>query len=75
MVPKVTRDEMLVRANNKSTILIILNMIVSTPQGDNATLKVVGVDDSNGMEIDGKFDCRCRIRYASIQQNRVPKIS
>jgi hypothetical protein len=56
MISEMLGGNVLVRSDNESVVLVILDMIISSPQGDDAPLKVVGIDDSNGMEVDRQFN-------------------
>ena len=47
-------------------------MIISTPERSDTSLEVMGLDDTNNMEIDRKFDCRCRIRRRSAKNDGIP---
>ena len=47
MVSEMSGGNVLVRSDDESVVLVILDMIVPPPQGDDTALKVVAVDDSN----------------------------
>jgi len=57
MVSEMSGGDVLVRSNDESVVLVILDMIISPPEGDDAALKIVGIDDSDGMEVNSQLDC------------------
>ena len=56
MISEMLGGNVFVRSDNESVVLIILDMIIPSPQRDDAPLKVVGIDDSDGMEVDSQFN-------------------
>jgi hypothetical protein len=56
MISEMLGGNIFVRSDNESVVLIILDMIIPSPKRDDAPLKVVGIDDSDGMEVDGQFN-------------------
>ena len=57
MICEVLGGDMFVRSDNESVVLVILDMIISSPERSDAPLEVVGINYSDGMEVDGQFDC------------------
>ena len=47
-------------------------MIISAPESSDTSLEIVGIDDVNNVEIDRKFDCRCRNRRTSAKNDGIP---
>jgi hypothetical protein len=58
--------EILIGSNNKTIIIIILNMIISAPESDDTALEVKGVDDVDDVEVHGHFNCTRRIHRSPI---------
>ena len=56
MISEMLGGNVFVRSDDESVVLIILDMIIPSPQRDDAPLKVVGIDDSDGMEVDSQFN-------------------
>jgi hypothetical protein len=56
-----------IRSDNKTIIVIILNMIISPPQGNDTSLKVMGIDDADGMEVYCHFNCAGGTDYLVVQ--------
>jgi len=56
MISEMLGGNIFVRSDNESVVLIILDMIIPPPKRDDAPLKVVGIDDSDGMEVDSQFN-------------------
>lgn len=66
--------EILVLSHDKTIVVVILNAVVSAPEGSDAALEVGCCNDSNDVEIDSEFDCRSRNRRISILHNRVSNV-
>jgi hypothetical protein len=56
MISEMLGGNVFVRSDNESVVLIVLDMVISSPKRDDAPLKVVGINDSDGMEVDSQFN-------------------
>lgn len=74
MLSETLRCEILVLSHDKTIVVVILNAVVSAPEGIHAALEVGCCNDSNDVEIDCEFNCRSRNRCISILHNRVSKV-
>lgn len=71
MVYETPRKKILILSEGKAPIVMILYSVIPTPDSFDTSLKIVCGDDSNGMNIDRKFDSRHRGSMATILKNGI----
>lgn len=72
MVPETAREDMFILRKGKSPIIVVLDSVISTPNGSNTFLIIVRRNDSDCMEIDGQFDCRRWRTGFALLEGRIP---